>query len=51
MPEVAQALRVSIPMVYAMAKDGRLPCIKLGVTGVRFDPSQILDFIDDRRVG
>jgi excisionase family DNA binding protein len=50
-PEVAQALAVSIPMIYAMAKDGRLPCIKLGPTGVRFDPTQILDFIDERRVG
>ena len=47
--EAAQALALSVPMIYTMARDGRLPFIKVSDTGVRFDPSEILDYIDNNR--
>ena len=50
-PEVARTLAVSIPLVYQFARDGKLPYIKVSDTGLRFDPSEVLDFIDDRRQG
>ena len=48
-PEVAQALMISQPSVYALAKNGKLPCIKLGELAIRFDPKEVQALIDGSR--
>jgi excisionase family DNA binding protein len=43
-PEVAQALCLSEPSIYGLAKSGKLPCIKLGGLATRFDPRDVEAF-------
>jgi excisionase family DNA binding protein len=38
--EVAERLQLPTSWVYAAARDGRLPCLKLG-RYTRFDPEQV----------
>lgn len=50
-PEVAAALRVSQPTIYAWAKSGKLPCIRLGELALRFRPEDVVAFIDGQAQG
>lgn len=45
-PEVAQALTVSVPTVYSLARKGKLPCVKVGELATRFDPKDVQAFIE-----
>jgi excisionase family DNA binding protein len=47
--EVAAVLQISIPTVYSYAKKKLLPCIKLPMQGVRFDPLEIQAWVDTHR--
>jgi excisionase family DNA binding protein len=52
--EAARALRVSQSLVYKMASEGRIPCVKIPCPGqgkrtktmVRFKHSDLVDFIE-----
>jgi hypothetical protein len=48
-PEVAQAICVSIPSVYALAKKGKLLPIKIGDITTRFDPADVVGFIEQSK--
>ena len=43
--EVAEATGESVQRVYALARSGALPCVRLG-RAVRFSPPQVLEFIE-----
>jgi excisionase family DNA binding protein len=47
--EVARTLAVSVPTVYLLARDGRLPSVKVTDIGLRFDPVEVADYVDSRR--
>lgn len=51
--EVAERLGLSPATVYRMAEDGRLPSFKYGPgkSAVRFRPSEIEQWLDDKRRG
>jgi excisionase family DNA binding protein len=52
-PEVAQMLGVSRTWLYAAAKDGRVPCVRLGGPDgpVRFVERDLLAWLDRARAG
>jgi excisionase family DNA binding protein len=46
--QTARYLNVSVPQVYALARSGELPAIKIGARGVwRVDRRQLEDYLDD----
>lgn len=45
--EVGEMLRVPASWVYAAARDGRLPCLKLG-RYTRFDPAEVEAWLRER---
>ena len=47
---VAEALGISIRQVRRMVAEGRIPHVRIGGL-IRFDPDEIIQWIDDRRVG
>lgn len=46
--EVAEMLRIARKTVVVMAREGRIPCIRIG-RFVRFDPAAIQHWIDAQR--
>ena len=40
---LAARLNCSIAMIYAMARQGRIPCVRIGKTGVRFNPADVIE--------
>jgi len=47
--EVAEQLRVSLPVVYAMAKDGRIGSYLVGEKTIRFTQEQVNAYLEDVR--
>jgi excisionase family DNA binding protein len=41
--DLAKFLNIGRSSVYLLAKQGRIPCIRFGVTGVRFDRRAVLE--------
>lgn len=39
---LAEKLNCSVAMVYAMARQGKIPSVRIGKTGVRFNPADVL---------
>ncbi|HEY6375565.1 MAG TPA: helix-turn-helix domain-containing protein [Edaphobacter sp.] len=48
--EVAEVLNVSPPTIYRMAKESRIPSLRIGYT-VRFDPQMIATWLERMYVG
>jgi len=44
-PEAARFLRVRAPQIYALARDGTIPSVRVG-RAVRFDRERLLRWID-----
>lgn len=44
--EVAMRWRISRAQVYAMAKEGRLPCVKFGDRAIRFPEDQVEQWLE-----
>lgn len=47
---LAAKLNCSVAMVYAMARQGKIPCVKIGKTGVRFNAAEVIEALTRTRL-